>query len=328
MSEPERRERKDEIIHRIEKQTGIPNLVETLTESIGPTDLQSLLLEVYERVVQRRRPQKVLSDYVSNRFTQPSRTDPLDLNRWDGVAFSHLPAEFSPIEFSPVCPLGTVSSVAKVSQDWILTTVRNSEVVSDPTNVLAMECARRRKELTTSDPKDSTAVHLATSQRVVRAQRFTQASMLQNFRLFSLCSAGRGTGNRAFEIMAISKHLRFYLESVQDFVGPGVPLRAKITDLTNNPEYEAVFADSLESLRQEFGPSSVTLEAARPETDYYKTCRFLVYAPSTKEKEQLELAEGGDTNWTQSLINNSKERLVTSAIGSERVCDIIKNAKD
>ena len=63
--------------------------------------------------------------------------------------------------------LGTCTSVSAVDQNRIVSTVRSSEVVSDPTNVLALEAARRRQS--SVDP-----VHLASCQRVLRAQRFIE----------------------------------------------------------------------------------------------------------------------------------------------------------
>ena len=152
-----------EIIRRIERETGVPNLSEILAERIKPTDLQSLLLQVYKDRVKRRSPREVLSDYVSNRFTLPSRCDPTLLLEWDRVLFTHLPEGFNVIELSPVCPLGTVSCMAPISQDWVLTTIRNMEVVADPTGILALECALRRKELVRSEPTNATPVHLACS---------------------------------------------------------------------------------------------------------------------------------------------------------------------
>ena len=44
-------------------------------------------------------------------------------------------------------PLGTSSVMANVDRNWAVSTSRNTEVVSDATNVLALECAFRRKEL-------------------------------------------------------------------------------------------------------------------------------------------------------------------------------------
>ncbi len=309
------------IIRRIEQEIGVPNLSDILVEDIKPTDLQSLLLKVYQRRVERRSPSDVFSDYISNSFTAPSRCDPALLLEWDRIAFSHLPNEFSAIELSPVSPLGSVSRIAPISQDWLLTTIRNMEVVADPTNILALECALRRKELTQSEPTNVTPVHIACSHRAVRAQRYRSSSALQHFRLFSLCSAGRTTGNFRFEIQAITKHIRFYLESIRDFLGLDVPLRVVIIDLSPDSHDDATFSALLENLKNEFDDVEIDFEKATTrETEYYREVRFQVHASPARGRE-LELVDGGDTNWTQKLLNNAKERLVISGIGSERLCE-------
>ena len=55
--------RVDRALQRIEREAGVPGLVDVLTERLAPTDLQSLLLEVYRRLAQRRQPAVVLADY-------------------------------------------------------------------------------------------------------------------------------------------------------------------------------------------------------------------------------------------------------------------------
>jgi hypothetical protein len=309
------------IVRRIEREAGVPNLSEILVERIKPTDLQSLLLQVYQERVKRRSPRDVFSDYISNSFTLPSRCDPAILLEWDRIAFSHLPEGFRGIELSPVSPIGSVSRMAPISQDWVLTTIRNMEVVADPTNVLALECALRRQEFTQSEPTNATPVHLACSHRVVRAQRYRSPGALQNFRLFSLCSAGRTTGNLRFEIRATTKHIRFYLESLRDFLGSDIPLRVTIIDLSPDSHDDAIFSALLENLKNEFDDVDMGLEKAQTRgTEYYRELRFHVYASPARGHE-LELVDGGDTDWTQKLLNNAKERLIISGIGSERLCE-------
>src|SRR5207244_1682706 len=112
-----------------------------LSDRLAPTDLQPLLLEVSARRAKRRDPKALLDDHVSNRFTQPSVSNPRCLLEWDRVAFSKLPKDFRLVELSPVCPLGAASVLSPISQDWIVSTIRNTEVVADSTNVLALECA-------------------------------------------------------------------------------------------------------------------------------------------------------------------------------------------
>lgn len=309
------------IIRRIEREAGVPNLSEILAERIKPTDLQSLLLEVYRGRVKRRNPRAVFSDYISNSFTHPSRCDPALLLEWDRIAFSHLPKGFRAIELSPVSPLGSVSLIASISQDWVLTTIRNMEVVADPTNILALECALRRQELTRSESTNAAPVHLACSHRVVRTQRYRSPSALQHFRLFSLCSSGRNTGNLRFETYAMTKHIRFYLESLRDFLGSDIPLRVTIVDLSPDSHDDAIFSAPLENLKKEFDDVDIGLEKAQTRgTEYYRELRFHVYASPTRGHE-IELVDGGDTDWTQRLLSNAKERLVISGIGSERLCE-------
>ena len=309
------------IIRRIEQEAGVSNLSEILAKRIEPTDLQSLLLEVYQGRVKRRNPHSIFSDYVSNSFFLPSRCDPALLLEWDRIAFSHLPHEFSAIELSPVSPMGSVSLMAPISQDWVLTTIRNMEVVADPTNILALECALRRRGLTRPRPTNATPVHLACSHRVVRAQRYQSPGALQHFRLLSLCSAGRNTQSLRFEMYAMPLHVRFYLESLRDFLGPDIPLRVNIIDLSPDSHDEEMFSAPIENLRNEFNHVDISLDKAlRRETEYYRELRFKVYATPTGGHE-IEIVDGGGTDWTQKLLNNAKERLVISGIGSERLCE-------
>ena len=135
----------NKIVERIERELSMPGLAAILAQRLTPTDLQSLLLEVYRLRLGRMQPAQVLSNYQTNRFVPPARISPLKLLKWEQVAFEHLPAEFQALELSPVCPLGTNSAVAPVDPGWSVATIRNSEVVSDSTNVLALECALRRE---------------------------------------------------------------------------------------------------------------------------------------------------------------------------------------
>jgi len=36
--------------------------------------------------------------------------------------------------------------------------------------------------------------------------------------------------------------------------------------------------------------------------------------------DEVELADGGDTSWTRTLLGDEKERLVVSGLGVERLC--------
>jgi hypothetical protein len=308
------------IVERIEREVGAPGLASLLAERLEPTDLQSILLDVYRLRARRRRPSAVLSDYEANRFVRPSTLSPVRLLEWERIAFSELPPEFQPVALSPVCPLGASSVVASVDQNWAVSTARNTEVVSDSTNVLALECALRRRQLSRAHPKSTEAVHLATSHRLLRAQRYDAPGLVPHFSLFALCSAGRDQGNLQFELSAFALHIRFYLRSLRAFLGWAVPLHLSVSDFSPQARQSVVSSRLLSPIREEFGNIDCIFDRQRTSgRGYYLDLCFHIHA-ATPSGRLLQLVDGGSVDWTQKLLSNSKERLVISGIGSERVC--------
>jgi hypothetical protein len=315
----------DKILERIVHETAIPNLVSILAEQLSPTDLQSLLLEVYRIRSSRIQPSAVLSDFESNRFVKPAPISPVSFLRWEQIAFSHLPPEFRPVALSPVCPLGTNSVVALVDQNWAVTSIRNTEVVSDSTNVLALECAIQRRAFLRINPRSSHPVHLATSHRLLRAQRYESRESVAHFSSFALCSAGRDQGNLRFELSALGLHIRFYLIALQAFLGLSVPLRLSLTDLSSNTRVKLIETQLLSVIQSEFENVECVFDEQRMKgRGYYRDICFHIHAADASNK-QLELVDGGSVNWTQKLLSNAKERLVISGIGSERLCKEFTN---
>ena len=311
------------IINRIERDTGVPDLADILSHRLAPTDLQSLLLEVYARRAKKRDPKLLLEDHVSNRFAQPSTSSFTRLLEWDRFAFSELPKVFQPVELSPVCPLGTGSVLSPISQDWIVSTIRNTEVVADSTNVLALECAVRRREQKNFSAGHADPVHMATSHRLLRGQRISpRPGLLQHFRLFSLCSAGRDPGNLRFETEAFLLHIGFFLNTFKKFLGSKTPLRVAVSDFRSESPRSLVKSGVIEKLRSIRKGVRIEFDQDRKQgRGYYGELCFKIFATPLKGKD-LELVDGGDVNWTQKLLNNAKERLVISGCGSERVCQL------
>src|SRR2546427_12803275 len=241
------------IIERIERDAGVPTLTEVLVDRLPPTDLQSLLLEVHGRRAKKRDPKELIKAHVSNRFTRPSTASPIRLLEWDRIAFSRLPKVFQPIELSPVCPLGTVSALSPISQDWTVSTIRNTEVVADSTNVLAIECAVRRREQRNFSSGKAASVHLAASHRLLRGQKFgVGPDAKQHFRIFTLCSAGRDTGNLMFETESLGNHVGFYLAALGQFLGTKRALRVAISDFGSKTPRAAVQSGGFEKPRSRY----------------------------------------------------------------------------
>jgi len=310
----------NKILERIQREAGGVDLLEILGEQLTPSDLQSLLLEVYRRRAGRMQPAQVLAQYEANRFVRPAAIAPERLLEWEMAAFSHLPPGFDAVELSPVCPLGTNSAVARVDQNWAVATSRNTEVVSDTTNVLSLECAARRRALLRANPRSSEAIQLAASQRLLRAQAFQNPSQVAHFSLFALCSAGKDQEGNSFESETIAIHVQFYLKVLRIYLGESVPLHVLSTNL-RQPSRDSDLEISLHKpLRQEFPDVAFGFDDQRiAGRGYYRTLCFHVYATNPKG-QRLELVDGGCVDWAQKYLGNSRERLVSSGIGSERVC--------
>ena len=311
------------IINRVERDAGVPHLAEILSDRLAPTDLQSLLLEVFARRAKKRDPKALLDDHVSNRFTRPSASDPARLLEWDRVAFSTLPRLFQAVELSPVCPLGTGSVLSPISQDWTVSTIRNTETVADSTNVLAIECAVLRREQKNFSTGHAASVHLASSHRLLRGQKINvRPGVLQHFRLFSLCSSGRDPGNLQFETETVRLHIGFFLKAFKKFLGSKIPLRVTISDFSSEAPRLAVRSEVVDKLQTSHNGMRIGFDQERKQgRGYYGELCFKIFATSSTGREQ-ELADGGDVDWTQKLLNNAKERLVISGCGSERLCEI------
>ncbi len=311
------------ILERIERDAGLPGLREALGERLPSSDLQSLLLEVYRSRARQGPPRRLLDEYLRSGFLRPSPCPPAALLAWDRAVLSHLPEGFEALELSPVSPLGTTSKLAPISQDWVVSTNRGSEVVSDSSNVLALEGAVRRTALRRESAGRLSPVHLAASQRLLRAQPLSEGpGVRRHFRVFSLCSAGRDLGGLRFETEAALLHLEIYLGSLRDYLGPKVPLAVGVVPLGSGTDRQFLRENLLSPLRQRFAKVNVGWEAATPGgRAYYGHFRFHLYAkhPTLGRKE---VGDGGDVDWTRRLLSDQKERMVISGIGSERLCEL------
>ncbi|MCA9835813.1 MAG: hypothetical protein KC422_02825 [Trueperaceae bacterium] len=307
------------VTERIERDLGIDGLVSRLV-SLSPTDLQSLLLEVYQGQSQKKSAPDVLTDYLQNRFVRPAAIQSKILLELNTLFLEQLPQSFEVLELSPVCPLGTTSVVAELDQDWSVSTSRNTEVVSDATNVLALEAAVRRKTQLKANAKSLELIHLAANHRFLRPQFYNNPKFLPHFQMISLVSAGRDRGNLSFEIEALLEHLRFYLAALRAFLGEAYRLEVQLTDFHAYDRSQWLEAQLLQVLADEFPEVSCRFKPERESgRNYYRDLCFHLYLTDTLGNA-YQIADGGSVDWTANLLSNAKERLLISGLSSERLC--------
>ncbi|GIG00476.1 hypothetical protein Cci01nite_55690 [Catellatospora citrea] len=313
----------DRLLRRVTRAAGVSDLVSVLAERLTPTDLQSLMLAVYAARAGRVAPAELLASYERNRFAGPSPADPRVLAVFDAAAFALLgELGYAGIELSPLSPLGTVAAVTDVSQHKVLTTSRNSEVLADSTNVLALESAARRRDLLRRDPRSRDRVRLCASHRLVRGQFFDRPGTLPHFRLLALTTAGRDEGSFRFETAALTEQLDAHLRLLAEGRRQGLLIdrvRVSVTDLSQGVRRDAL-ASVLDLLAARHPAVALGFDDEREQgRGYYRDACFFVHA-TTAGGDELLITDGGFTDWTAQLLSNAKERLLISGAGTERLC--------
>ncbi|MGK5522256.1 hypothetical protein ACSNN9_23265, partial [Micromonospora sp. URMC 107] len=288
----------------------LPDGARAALAGLAPADLRTLLLAVARDRAAAVRPADLVRRWRTDRFTQPAAADPRVLSQVEARLWQLLPAEFTGVDLSPVAPLGTCSTIAPVSQNRIVTTLRATEVLSDPTNALAVEAAVRRRE----QPTDG-AVHLAACHRVLRAQDFGPSASA-HFRLFTLVSSARDGGSGRTEARLLTLHLAYWRAVLAALLPQSAGARVCLTVL-DSPVVGERIADTV---RPALGPSGAPLvdePQRRRGRGYYVDAALRITAG--RDADEVELGDGGFTDWTARLTSDAKERCLTSCLATERL---------
>ena len=284
---------------------------QVLETGLSATDLQTLLIDLARTRAGTVEAAGLLQRWKADRFVQPAATDPAPLAEIEYRIWQRLRnTEFVGLVLSPITPLGSCRAIGPVDQNRIISTVRTSEVVSDPTNVLALEAARRRRAVANraTDP-----VHVAACHRVVRAQRFRDPRASAHFSLFALVSSARDRGSAHTEAALLIDHLDFWWQVLADAVGSK---RARLvwTVIDSEPMRERLNDEVCPAL----GEATLIEDPDRTQAiGYYRTAAFKIMVET--ERGFDELGDGGFTDWTAKLIPDAKERCLISCISTERL---------
>lgn len=288
-------------------------IVGVLTDGLAGSDLTSLLLEVTRRRAHRVTPAEVMRRFSTDRFVRPGAV-PFAAVRWaEDRMIEALPAGVEVVMLAPLVPTGLHAVVAGVDQRNVVSTIRATDVAADPTTGLALEAVRRRQALLASESKSPQVVHLATVQRVTRAQRFDGALSFAHFTLGGMVSAGRDRGNHAFECDSVEDHV-----AVMARVVAATGLEAAWLEWTSFDPAAGRVAACAEGAARSMGLGwRVVGRAGRA---YYRHFRFKLVAEV--DGEDVDVGDGGDVDWGAGLLASQKERMLISGIGLERLAAI------
>ncbi|MDQ6421702.1 hypothetical protein RB620_19945 [Paenibacillus sp. LHD-117] len=299
-------------LEKILKKLGTDNLIALLSERLTGSELNTLLLNVFREKTKLSSPSDLLKRYRENRFVHPAQVEPIILKRLE-IDLLQIAKDngVTPIQLSPVAPLGSSSVIGMVDQNKVISALRGTEVVPDATNLLALHIAKLLKDR--KDTRDD-LLRFCTTHRHVRAQFFGQSpGMLPHFHLFCMVTSGVDRGSYGFEIQSLKEHLRVYQLQFQSLFQSKIEvILSERSGYTDSSGFLGRVADDLHS-----NHIAVSIGAPNTENRYYKGLQFTI--KTTIEGKEHAIGDGGFVDWTQQLTGNKKERLLISAIGMDRL---------
>jgi hypothetical protein len=286
---------------------GLPaGAYETLARELPASRLWSLLLDVMQARAAARGTAALMEQWERDRFVQPGYLDQRTILEVDRHLLAAAPA-FDAIELSPVAPLGVCSVMGLASQHKVLSALRGTEVISDPTNVMALECARRLRR------NAAAPVRLATSHRCVRAQEIPKMrGLTANFRIFCLARAGFERQDHAVVVEAITEQMTVMLDALDRLEQNGFAFPDRRVTVLATAE-RAELADRIAAT---IAHPSVTRGVL--EHPYYYGLRYQISA-RTVDGNAIPFVDGGAFDWIGRLLSNRKAVYVATGLGSQLI---------
>jgi hypothetical protein len=272
-----------------------------------PSSRRGELLAAARYEAGTRRPSDLLAQWTADPTVRPSPVDLRTSIAYDSLALEAA-GEYEALLLSPVAPLGVASVLSPGSQDRILSTIRGTEVVSDATNVLALECAMRLRR----DP--AMHVRLCTVHQLLRMQPMAQENgRTRHFRLLMLADAGTGLPEDGFEVAAVIAHLRVYQRLLDSAAhAHGLAWERPVVVVRSNDVLPAIGPRIRTALEGTFPDVAIREESLQ--SSYY--CGLRVgYGVHDRTGTSQEIVDLGVFDWAAQLTSNRRNRYVASAIG-------------
>ena len=290
---------KDEAIKHIIDRYNLNEIVDILSNKLSGSELNSLLLEVFERRVMQETPSSLLGKYTKNKLVKPAQLDFLKFKEEELECCKIVAnSSFELIELSPVAQLGTSSIMATVNQKKVLTALRNTEVQSDPTNSIALHYASLKKNNELSEK----TYNFSNVSRVIRTQVFSNPNFTPHFPILSLISCGMDTGSFEFEKTEIYKHFAITQDVCKSVFG----FNNLFFEIIPCKEYDSnspLISNSLSHIKN--SGFDVRIAESDSQNNYYYGMR--IKTKIIADGVEYEIGDGGLLDWTQKLLAINKQ---------------------
>ena len=195
----------------------------------------------------------------------------------------------------------------------MVSAARGTEVLADPTNMLAALIARDLKE---KKADNRVPLHYCATARVLRAQVFpSRKGYYSHFGIFCMVSSGKDSGSYACEKSLLARQLQYY----QDLLLAKYQARLSVVIRKSHGYTDGggFFERMADMLVHELPGVPVSLDAGCEEAHYYRGVHYKIYMENADER--VEIGDGGFVDWIQRMTGNKKERCLISGIGIDRL---------
>ena len=286
----------------------LPEIVKILSDELSGSELNTILLEVFNRRIQQETPSSLLNKYEGNKLVKPANIDVLRYKEQELTCYKVLASRgFEPIEHSPAAQLGTSSVVATVDQKKVLTALRNTEMQADPTNATALHYASLKKK----GGLDSRTYNYSNISRIIRTQVFDNPNFTPHFSVICLISCGKDTGSFNFEKEELLKHLTASYDVLRSYSFEHIYF--EIIPCKGYDGQSPLITESISYVQKNSDHIKVSVVEPDYENNYYYG--FRIKAKIVVGENVIEIGDGGLLDWTQQLLTNRKERMMTMGIG-------------
>lgn len=304
------------IVEKIVQRTGYPGLLSLLAEGLSGSELNSLLLEVFNQRTASMSPAELLGLYRQNRFVKPADLPVIPLRKMElDLLQRFADASFQPIELSPVSLLGSCSVVAPADQKKILTALRGTEVLADATNAIALHVSdlKKTKQWIPSSPEDR--IRFSAMQRHIRTQAISSKGFTPHFKIACLVTCGTDTGNYTFEKESLAEHIAVMTSLYRDYHKVD-KVQFRLLRRQGYTLADKLLTEVRSHVLQK-NPDVVVDIVSEPvkAISYYKGIQYKI--DIWVKGKQYEIGDGGFVDWTQQLLQNKKERMLSTGIGFE-----------
>ena len=294
------------ILEKILKRLSSTSVAQELVDNLTMGQLTTLLLHVFFEKSKKQKVHEIAKGFAENRFAKASAVSPIKLRKLETEIFELAQKRDIPaVELSPVAPLGSASVFGHINQNNVLSALRGCEVVSDPSNALALLLIHQWL-----GNKKEKVLRLCASHQALRAQKFDRPGCTPHFRLFSSCSLIKSK-----EPNEIVQEALIHLHLVKDVANmcQVETTRSTLYPRKRSGHLAKLLADELEKLALPFQVRS----AEEDESSYYYGFRFTT--DFQNRDGWFNVGDCGLVDWAAQIASQKDLVLVTNGLGVDRL---------